>query len=229
MLDRLINIDQQITIALNGSDSLFLDGIAQSATATITWLPLALVLAYVIIRNNNWRNILFTMLALGICVLIADQVASGICKPLFQRFRPAQDPSLIHLIDVVDGYRGGLYGFFSSHSANTFSLAIFVSLLIRHKALTLSLLSWAILNCWTRVYLGVHFIGDLLVGFLFGSFVGFLVYVLYRKVCKIELDSSHRSEIQTLSGYPLDHVYMLVSTLLLTYIYILFRGVVYIF
>ena len=225
MLDRLINIDQQITIALNGSDSLFLDGVAKSATSTITWIPLAFVLAYVIIRNNNWRIIIFTFLALSLCVLIADQVASGICKPLFQRFRPAQDPSLIHLIDIVDGYRGGRYGFFSSHSANTFSLAIFVSLLVRHKALTLSLLSWAILNCWTRIYLGVHFMGDLIVGFLFGSFVGFVTYLAYRKICKIQLDSNHRSEIQTLTGYPLEHVYLLISVLLLTYIYILFRGV----
>ena len=224
MLERIIEFDHQVTLAINGSNSLFLDGVATAATATITWIPLALVLVYVIVRNNNLRNMLLTFVAVALCVAIADQVASGICKPLFERFRPAQDPSLIHLVDIVNGYRGGRFGFFSSHAANTFSLAMFVSLLIRNKALTLGLFSWAILNCWTRLYLGVHFMGDILVGIFFGSFVGAVVYFLFCKVSKVEIDTTHRSEIQTSSGYPLEQVYMLLSALLLTYIYILFRG-----
>ena len=224
MLERLIDLDHQITLAINGSSSLFLDGAASAATSTLTWLPLAMVLVYVIIRNNNLRNIIMTLLAAAVCIAIADQVASGICKPLFERFRPAQDPTLIHLVDVVNGYRGGRYGFFSSHAANTFALAMFISLVIRNKALTTGLFSWAILNCWTRLYLGVHFMGDILVGVLFGSLVGLTIYYLFRKISRVEIDTTHRSEIQTSTGYPLEHVYLLLSVLLLTYLYILFRG-----
>ena len=225
MLDKILALDQQITLALNGSDSLFWDGIAMTATQTLTWIPLALVLLYVIVRNNDARTIGLILLSVALCVLIADQVASGICKPLFQRYRPAQDPAIMYLVDVVDGYRGGKYGFFSSHAANTFSLAVFVSLLIRHKALSCGLISWALLNCWTRVYLGVHYFGDLLVGTLFGTFVGCFIYFLFKKVSKLEVDASHRPEIQTSTGYSPDDAYLLLSALFICYIYVVIRAV----
>ena len=141
MLEQLIELDRHITLALNGSSSLFFDGVAKTATSTFTWIPMALVFLYVIVRNNKFRDICFIIVSMALCVLISDQVASGICKPLFERYRPAQDPSLMYMVDIVDGYRGGLYGFFSSHAANTFSVALFVSLLIRHKALSMGLVS----------------------------------------------------------------------------------------
>ena len=225
MLDNLLKLDQQLTLFLNGSDSLFWDGVAQTATKTVTWLPLAVVLLYVIIRNNDIRNVLLIIVSMALCVLIADQVASGICKPFFARFRPAQDPHIMYMVDIVDGYRGGRFGFFSSHASNTFALAVFVSLLIRHRALTLGLVSWALLNCWTRVYLGVHYVGDLFVGTCFGCIVGFVIYFLFKKITKLEIDESHRPEIQTSTGYSPEDVYLLISVLLLTYIYILMRAV----
>lgn len=225
MLEQILELDQRLTLFLNGSDSLFWDGVARTATHTATWIPLAVVLLYVIIRNNDARNIGLILLSMGLCVLIADQVASGICKPLFARYRPAQNPSIMYLVDIVDGYRGGKYGFFSSHAANTFSLALFVSLLIRHKALTCGLISWALLNCWTRVYLGVHYVGDLLVGTIFGSAVGVLIYFLFKKVSKLEIDESHRPEIQTSTGYSPDDAHLLLSALLLSYIYVVIRAV----
>ena len=225
MLDKLLQLDQQITLFLNGSDSLFWDGVAQTATNTLTWIPMAVILLYVIIRNNDIRTIGLILLSLALCVLIADQVASGICKPLFARYRPAQDPTIMYLVDIVDGYRGGKYGFFSSHAANTFSLAMFVSLLIRHKALTFGLFSWAILNCWTRIYLGVHYAGDLLVGMVFGSLVGLVMYILFKRISKVEVDVSHRPEIQTSTGYAPDDAFLLISALLLTYIYVVISAV----
>ena len=220
-----MQLDQQATLWLNGSDSLFWDGVATTATATLTWIPMAIVLLYVLVRNNDLRNLGLIVVSMALCVLIADQVASGICKPLFERYRPAQDPYIMYLVDIVDGYRGGKYGFFSSHASNTFSLAVFVSLLIRHRGLTCGLLSWSLLNCWTRLYLGVHYLGDLLVGTVFGILVGWGVYFLYKKVSKQEVDDSHRPEIQTSTGYSPDDVYLLLSALLLTYIYVVIRAV----
>ena len=225
MLDKLLDLDQKLTLLLNGSDSLFWDGVAQTATSTLTWIPLAIVLLYVIIRNNDIKNVGLIIVAMALCVLVADQVASGICKPLFARFRPAQDPQIMYLVDIVDGYRGGRYGFFSSHASNTFALAVFVSLLIRHKALTLGLISWALLNCWTRVYLGVHYVGDLFVGTCFGCFVGVVVYFIFKRITKLEIDELHRPEIQTSTGYSPEDAYLLLSALLLIYIYILIRAV----
>lgn len=225
MLERLIELDQHITLAVNGSSSLFLDGLARTATATITWIPLALVLLYVVVRNNSVRNVALFLLMAALCVLIADQVASGLCKPLFARYRPAQDPYLMYAVDIVDGYRGGKYGFFSSHASNTFSLAVFVSLMVRHGALSVGLISWSLLNCWTRIYLGVHYFGDVLVGVLFGALVGAAVYGLFKRCGGVAVDELHRSEVQTVTGYKTEGAYWLLSALLLTYIYILFRAV----
>ena len=107
MLEQLIDIDTRLTLALNGSDSLFLDGLAVTLTATLTWLPAALVLFYVLVKNNDTVTLILTLLALALCILVADQVASSVFKPLVARYRPAGDPSLMHLVEVVAGYRGG--------------------------------------------------------------------------------------------------------------------------
>ena len=119
--------------------------------------PLSILLFYLIIRNNDLPGIGGTPLALGLCILLADQMASTVFKPWVGRFRPTNDPSLMYAVDVVNGYRGGKFGFFSSHAANTMAIATFLSLLVRQKSLSLWLYSWALLNCWTRVYLGVHY------------------------------------------------------------------------
>ena len=98
------------------------------------------------------------------------------------RWRPTHDPQIGILVDVVNGYRGGNYGFFSAHAANTFSLAVFFSLLTRNRILSYFLISWSLVNCWTRMYLGVHYPGDILVGLLWGGLVGYGVYRLYLRV-----------------------------------------------
>lgn len=226
MLQHLLQFDEKITLALNGSDSLFWDGVAKTATSTVTWIPLAAVLLYVVIHNNNVKKVWLILLAMAVCVLIADQTASGIFKPMVERFRPAQDPYLMYQIDIVDGYRGGKYGFFSSHASNTFALATFVSLLIRHSALVWAVYSWALLNCWTRVYLGVHYFGELLVGSIFGAIVGFVVYWAFCRIGHVEIDTTHRPEIQTATGYKRMDIYVFVSALWITYFYILLRAVI---
>ena len=174
-------------------------------TATVTWLPAVVVLLYVIIRAGEMRDICLTVLALALCILLADQVASGIFKPLVARPRPAGDPSLMYLVDVVGGYRGGKYGFFSSHASNTFAVAVFLSLLVRHKPFTWVLLSWALLNCWSRVYLGVHW--------------------GYRKIIPLRVRVNvANANVRTVSGFILDDVRWLMITLLLLYCYCCVRG-----
>ena len=86
------HIDQTLTLWLNGSHSLYVDGIAWASTQTITWIPTMLVLIYVIVRNNSLSGMATVILSIGLCILLADQVASTICKPLVARFRPTNDP-----------------------------------------------------------------------------------------------------------------------------------------
>ncbi len=228
MTEVLENIDRQLTLAVNGSSSLFVDGLAVTATSTVTWLPAACILLYVIIHNNEMKNIGILLLSIGLCILLADQGASGICKPLVARWRPANDPQLMYVVDVVNDYRGGRFGFFSSHAANTFAVSTFVSLLIREYRLTLALFSWALLNCWTRVYLGVHYVGDITVGLHYGIVVGGLHYWS----CPHFLPASrppatNRNDLLTATGYYVSDVSILIITLLVTYLYICFRALVF--
>ena len=217
------SLDRTLTLALNGSASLYLDHLAWLSTKTITWLPLVLVLVFVLLRNNDWRRTLSIVLFLALAILLADQMASGICKPLFERFRPSQNPDLIHYIDVVRGYRGGSYGFFSSHAANTMAVATFLTLLVRSTTLGAYLYSWVALNCWTRVYLGVHYVGDLLTGLLWGGIVGWITYLVWNKYFGPQRSSRGMQgdpNIQTLGGYAVIDVNILINALILTYLFI---------
>jgi undecaprenyl-diphosphatase len=223
MLQYLLQIDEQLTLMLNGGSSLFLDRLAVVATSTWTWMPVAFVLLYMVLKNNSRRNAITVLLFVGLCILLADQMASGFCKPYFERLRPARDLDLLHHIDIVGEYRGGMYGFFSSHAANTFAVATFVALLVRSRGLTLSLYSWALLNCWTRLYLGVHYFGDILVGVLCGLLVGVSLYfVWHRWVCdNIASSSTARTGMITSGGYQVNDVMWLTFSILLTYVIII--------
>ena len=156
-MEEIIQFDKQLLLMLNGSDSTFLDWVVMTLTNAKTWIPLYLSLLYVVIKTNrNLREVLLILAAAGLCVLLAGTIDDEIVKPLVARWRPGHDPEIGHLVDTVDDYRGGNYGFFSAHASNTFSLALFFSLLMRQRLLTIGLVSWSLVNCWTRMYLGVH-------------------------------------------------------------------------
>jgi undecaprenyl-diphosphatase len=182
-MEEIIQFDKQLLLMVNGSDSLFLDYLILTLTNALTWIPLYASLLYVVIKTNlNVREVFLILLAAGLCVLLAGTVDDEIVKPLVARWRPTHDPQIGSLVDVVNGYRGGNYGFFSAHAANTFSLAVFFSFLMRQRLLTIFLVGWSLINCYTRLYLGVHYPGDITVGLLWGGFVGWFVYWLYCRV-----------------------------------------------
>jgi len=179
-METLIELDKQLLLLLNGSDSLFLDTLITVLTNAKTWIPLYLSLFYVVMKSNSSvARILMVVAAAGLCVLLAGTVDDTIVKPLVARWRPARDPEIGLLVDTVNGYRGGRYGFFSAHASNTFSIAVFFSLLMRQRLFTVAMVSWSLVNCWTRLYLGVHYPGDIAVGLLWGATVGYGVYRLY--------------------------------------------------
>lgn len=211
MLEFITNIDTQLTLFLNGSDSVMLDAIAVTATKTGTWIPLGILLLYVLMRMKNWKNALLVILCVGIAITLADQMASGIFKPLVARLRPSHTPELQGVIDLVGDYRGGRYGFFSSHAANTCAVAVFFSLLFRKRVFTVAICSWAMVNSWTRLYLGVHYVGDIMVGLIWGAFVGWIVFRLYRFLTlKVKLEG-----VELL--YTEKRAYLLAEAIALTY------------
>lgn len=211
MLEFITNIDTQLTLFLNGSDSEMLDAIAVTATKTSTWIPLGILLLYVLMRMKDWKNALLVILCVAIAITLADQMASGIFKPLVARLRPSHTPELQGVIDLVGDYRGGRYGFFSSHAANTCAVAVFLSLLFRKRVFTVAICSWAMVNSWTRLYLGVHYVGDIMVGLIWGAFVGWMVFRLYRFLTlKVKLEG-----VELL--YTEKRAYLLAEAIALTY------------
>ena len=182
LFDQLIAFDKQLLLQVNGSDSLYLDRLIRILTNAVTWIPLYISLFYIVIRNNETAaKILLVLAGAGLCVFFAGSLDDMIVKPTVARWRPTHDPEIGLLVDIVDGYRGGKYGFFSAHAANTFSIAVYFCWLVRSKLLSLSLVLWSFTNCYTRLYLGVHYPGDILVGLTWGFIVGTSVYFLIRR------------------------------------------------
>ena len=176
-MEEIIHFDKELLLWFNGSNSLFLDSLITTLTNAKTWIPLYLSLFYIVLKSNNTvKDILLVLAAAGLCVLFAGTIDDTLVKPLVARWRPGRDPEIGMLVDTVDGYRGGKYGFFSAHACNTFSIALFFSLLMRQRLFTVFMVSWSLLNCYTRLYLGVHFPGDITVGLVWGTLVGYGVY-----------------------------------------------------
>lgn len=184
-LDWAQDVDRVALLAVNGSDSLFLDSVVHILTTPITWVPFYISLFYLVLKNNNsLQRIAFIVGCAGLCILFAGAVDDLIVKPTVGRWRPTHDPVIGTLVDVVNGYRGGKYGFFSAHACNTFSIAIFFCWLVRSWGLSFNIVIWSLVNCWTRLYLGVHFPGDILVGLIWGFTVGTAVYYFYRYITR---------------------------------------------
>ena len=226
-LDELIQFDQQLLLSLNGSDSLFWDQLMTGITSTVAWIPVAVVLFYVFIKINSMREVGLIILMLALVILLADQFSSSFCKPYFARFRPAQDPQIMYMVDVVNGYRGGRYGFISSHAANTFAVCMFLSLLVRHLYMTCSLVLWAVLCSYSRIYLGVHYPGDILFGALWGILVGVGFYYLYAFLQRRFFQRKEVVSTQyTSSGYAVADLDVFQTVLYFTYLVLAIRAVV---
>lgn len=226
-IQQLIETDQSLLLALNDSTSLLWDGVMWVITDTKTWIPAILALLYVIFKNNKFSQGLTIVCMFAIAVTLADQIASGICKPYFARPRPAQDSEIMYMVHVVNGYRGGMYGFMSSHAANTFVVAMLTSLLLRSWPFTVMMFIWAAVPSFSRIYLGVHYPGDIICGALEGCIVGVLVYLLYCYIQKkIFMQPQYVSSQYTATGFLKSDISILYTILLLTYFYSLIAGMV---
>lgn len=179
MIEYLNGIDADALLAVNGLHDMFQDAFWWMVTAKWSSLLLVLALAWILLHQNR-RHALLVLAMLVLSILVADQVSSGLIKHLVERLRPTHDPSLESMVHVINGYRGGLYGFVSSHAANSFAVATLIALVMRHRVVTLSMFTWALLQCYSRVYLGVHYPGDILGGIIVGVLAGWLVWQLMR-------------------------------------------------
>ena len=164
-----MSLDADILLWINGHHSEWLDAAMWVISSAKTWIWLYALLAVLIVwRYRNWKTVLLILVGFWIAVGLSDWSCSSIIKPLVCRLRPTHEPALDPLY-IVNGYVGGRYGFCSSHAANTMAVGLLFSLLFRNKIATAGLMTWVALNCYSRIYLGVHYPSDIIVGLLIGS------------------------------------------------------------
>ena len=181
MLEYLTDIDTTALLAVNGFHGMFQDTLWWLVSAKWSSLLILLALIWVLLHQNR-RHALLVVAMLVLAFVMADQISSGLIKGLVERLRPTHDPSLESSVHVVNGYRGGMYGFVSSHAANAFAASTLISLIVRRRLVVISLFIWSLLQCYSRVYLGVHYPGDILGGMIVGLLSGWLVWQLMRAI-----------------------------------------------
>jgi undecaprenyl-diphosphatase len=149
----------------------------------LTWIPLYLLLIYLASKKLNLQQVMFLVASAVLVIILSDLTATYCFKNVFLRYRPSHNlllESKLHFYEISKGnfYKGGEYGFISSHAANFFGLAIFIGLALKqyYSKLIYIMLFIAIVVSYSRIYLGVHYFSDLFVGGLVGSIYGYLVY-----------------------------------------------------
>lgn len=187
-MQTLIDLDTSIFLYLNGLHSHFFDTFMMLFSGKLIWAPMYAAFLWMLWRCMNWKAALTLTLMAVVLIALADQTCASVIRPYIERVRPSRlENELSAMVHVVNEYRGGLYSFPSCHAANSFAFAVFASLIVKHRAWTWFILLWALVNSYSRIYLGVHFPGDLLVGAMIGSSVAFIIYkvslVMARQLC----------------------------------------------
>ena len=185
ILQTITEWDAQVFLFLNNFHHRFADDVMYLASDKWVWVPFYASLLYMIYRSIGFKATLISLLAITMLIVATDQISANLLKDLVQRLRPSNpDNPLSANVHIVNGYRGGRYGFPSSHAANSFGLIMFIMLLFRSHVLALFCLFWALLVCYSRIYLGVHYIGDIIGGMLIGMFSAVIVYYGLRKIMR---------------------------------------------
>lgn len=173
----LEHLDQQLFLFINSLNSPFWDQVMHALSGRVIWIPLYLaILIYLGVKYK--RKFLIIVLFIILAATLADQ-SSVLIKNIVQRLRPCHDPSLQGLVHLFNGECGGLYGFVSSHATNSFDVALLSLLFIRKRWFTIGIIVWAVVIGYSRIYLGVHYPGDVICGSILGALIGWGVYSLY--------------------------------------------------
>lgn len=178
MIDTLIQWDKELFLLINSWHSGFWDVVMWNISKKFNWIPLYALFLYWVIRFYK-KEAVWIIVALVVVIAASDLVSVHGFKNVFERLRPCHDPELNGLVHIVNDKCGGWFGFYSSHASNHFAVAVFFALLFkeRFRYFTALILFWAALVSYSRIYLGVHFPGDVIAGALIGSLIGWLGYV----------------------------------------------------
>jgi len=175
----LEQLDQQLFLFFNSANSPFWDKVMFFLSMKVVWAPLYLVIL-IYLGKKYKRKFRIIILFVILAVALTDQTAL-IIKYSFDRLRPCHEPSLQGLVHMVKGECGGKFGFVSSHAANSFNVALLSLMFIKKRWYSVSIIFWAAIVSYSRIYLGVHYPGDVLFGAILGALIGWSVYMMYRR------------------------------------------------
>lgn len=175
--------DKTLLMVFNGSHCPFVDRLAVTLTCGYMWIPLYIALLLLVINNHKTVVQISLVISMALlAIVLSEGMADLIVKPLVARLRPIHDTLMQDSVQVVNNYRAEGYSFFSAHASNTMAVAVFFSLLVKDRLFACTLITWVLVNCWTRLYLGVHYPSDIIVGVVWGSVSGLFAYTMYNKV-----------------------------------------------
>lgn len=180
MIELLNDLDTNLFLFLNNFNSDFWDVVMWRLTRKYTWVPLYLGILFLLFRKYRWQAVIPFLFIIA-AVTVTDQV-SGVMKYFFERPRPSHEPALEGLVHNY-GKKGGPFGFVSAHAANSFVLAFITVKAISLRWYSWVIIAWAIIHSYTRIYLGVHYPGDILGGTVLGLFTGWVFYNLMLLTC----------------------------------------------
>ncbi len=189
----LLPFEEQILLWINGHHTPFFDAFMFMISNLPAWLPVLFVLLFWLFYKKPWQETFLLLLFVTLAIVLGDQLSSGFAKPFFARFRPTHTEGLREQLHIVFNYTGREYGFFSGHATNFFSVALFLSLVVRERKFSIMLFSLVALVCYSRMYMGVHYLSDILGGVLVGGLVAYLMYWLYSYVRKRFLPSAYKA------------------------------------
>lgn len=184
LLRSLDGADKIITLTLNFNGGSIADSFFYALSSSFSWIPLAFLFLYLLYKKtgSNWKAIFFVVCGLALTVTLCDQISSSIIKPLVMRPRPSHCPAICWLLHFVNNYHGGRYGFVSSHAANSFGAVVYTTLLIRRWKFTVISFVFAISVSCSRIYLGVHYFGDIICGWILGTIIGLTMYGVVKRI-----------------------------------------------
>lgn len=183
LLSMLKAMDTMVFLAVNSHHNAYFDSVMWLVSGKLIWVPMYVSLFFVLLKNYSYKVVFAILLAIGVVILFTDSFTAQVIRPWVCRLRPSNlDNPMSSMVHIVDGYRGGAYGFPSNHASNTWGLAFFITFLFRRYKLTFFFFLWALLVCYSRMYLGVHYFGDLLIGGLLALAGASTVFYVFRKV-----------------------------------------------
>lgn len=213
LVEQMLPYERSLFLWLNDSHNVFFDSFMWIYSEKFTWIPLAVVALGVFTYKVKWQYAVLFVLCLILLGTLCDQLSAGLIKSYFERYRPTHHPDYENIVRTLNNYRGGRYGFISAHATNGFGIATFLSLVFRYKRFTIIMFTWAAISAYSRIYLGVHFISDVVGGMLLGILLGVLIYMLFI-YCRKRILKQKDEELRT-RFYPVWRAKVLYSMVII--------------